>query len=92
MKLRALKENIAPMTKEQYEARVTYAKKEAQNLINQVTCFRKTLHINGETYSWNGCTQKVLVQEQSWQNEIPKEVAKLSFECYLYAGLEYTLI
>lgn len=89
MNIKPLKEHIAPMTKEQYEAKMKYAYDQANNIMMHIVCYGQTLHINGEQYSWNGSHQRILLQTERGCNEISCADAFYAFRFYALEEKEY---
>ena len=89
MNTKFLKEKVAPLTKEQYEAKMAYAEKEAENMLMHIICYGQTLYIGEEEYTWNGCHQRVVIHGRNWHNEVPRNVAFDSFKFDIYEGKEY---
>lgn len=99
--VKQLIQKVAPMTREQYEAKIAYCKSQAYDLVNSITCRRKNVCLRGfirrgnhlhETiikYSdWNPCTQRLKVSYNFCENEIPKIVAQESIFDYLMMDFE----
>lgn len=89
MNVKSLKEHIAPMTKEQYEAKMKYAYDQANNMMMHIVCYSQTLYINGEQYSWNGFHQRILLQTERYCNEISRADALYAFKYYILEEKEY---
>ena len=99
--IHTLAKELAPLTKEQYFAKVEACKKKAQQLVISVSCHHRSVclrgkrHVGGysheETikyFDWNPCTQRMKVSYGFTSNEIPKSVAEEGIFFYLLNDYE----
>lgn len=100
--LHSFVEKIAPMTKEQYEAKLAYNKKKANELINMVICQRKKVTLFGteirfnkkqnvfiKLIDWNVRDQRLKISIDYQTNEIPRKIAEDIVNAYLNLDFEY---
>lgn len=99
--LHDLSKRIAPLTKEQYDAKHVNAVKDAYNLTNSITCrgckviLKGFRHIAGNSFedtiilsNWDVRTQRLTISSYNNINQIPKSVAQDQIYSYLMMDYE----
>lgn len=99
--LHELGKKIAPLTKEQYEAKHAKALKDAYDYVNAVTCYRKRVILTGKRHvggyahddtiefsNWDVRTQRLTYSNGLNTNQIPRSVAQESIYTYLMSDYE----